>query len=866
MLLVSVCFAVGIVVAGYSAEAFWVAVGIASLAGIAAFLTRERSVAALFACIAVIASGSFCYFAEVRANNEQTRVRIIYDSGRIASATTVIVSGIVRSVESTPDAAMVTLAAEAIDDTSTSGNVRVFVPKDKHDIGELRYGARITVTCDLKREDEFWTPGVVPTREMLDRMGIDATCSANSRSQIAVVGEGPRYSLLGWIYDKRAAMVESLNRELSPSAAGVMNASLLGNRHYLDKPTADLFREGGTFHILVISGMHITIVGFVLMWLMRRITKRRWWQFGVTVGFVWAYTFAVGADVPVTRAAVMFTTYALAAAVYRKGDLLNLFGTTCLLLLVWRPSDLFGPSFQLTIISVFAIIAIAVPLLDKLRSIGEWTPTSDQPFPPRVSLLTKSLCETLYWNPTKWQIDEKRNIWSAGIRKSPFFGGKLRGLRQRTIRFLFEAAMVSFIVQTAMIPISVYYFHRIAFSSVANNLWVAPTLAVETCLVIVGAVLGSIADVFGRPFFLLANVTNEVMLSLPRFFQGTLPQPARIPDLPYGNIAFVLFGLVILVLAVATLRWSPFVGLGQRSSRFDRPVFVSLIAIILLTALFVAHPFSSRTHDGKLHVTFLDVGQGDSIFIVFPNGKTMLVDGGGRFDYGKDDGFQRDHRSIGESVVSEFLWSEGRSRIDYVVATHADADHVQGLEDVVLNFDVGNAIFGRASPTDTELDALFAALERRNVPIERLSRGDTFNIGEVRVEILSPIGAEVAGRASDNDQSLVMRLVYGEQSFLLTGDIEAGAERQMLASGTISSTVVKVPHHGSKTSSTAEFVAAANARYAVVSAGRRSQFGHPHREVVERWKVAGAEMMTTPVHGTITFVTDGNGIRVAGYR
>lgn len=866
MLLVSVCFAVGVVVAGYSAEAFWVAVGVAIVAAIAAFFTRERAVATVFACVAVIASGSFCYFAEVRANNKQTRVRNIYDSGRIASATTVSVSGAIRSVESTPDAAIVTLAAEGIDDTTASGNVRVFVPKERYDTSDLRYGARFAVTCDLRREDEFWTPGVVPTREMLDRMGIDATCSANSRSQLAVITEAPRYSLLGWIYDKRSAMIESLNRELSPSAAGVMNASLLGNRNYLDKPTADLFREGGTFHILVISGLHITIVGFVLMWLMRRITKRRWWQFGMTVAFVWAYTFAVGADVPVTRAAVMFTAYALAAAVYRKADLLNLFGTTCLLLLVWRPSELFGPSFQLTIVSVFAIIAIAVPLLDKLRSIGEWTPSSNQPFPPKVSMFTISFCEMLYWNPIKWQIDEKRNIWSAGIRKFPFFGGKLRGLTQRTICFLFEAAMVSFIVQTAMIPISVYYFHRIASSSVINNLWVAPTLAVETCLVIVGAVLGSIADVLGRPFFLLANVTNEVMLSMPRFLQSTLPQSARIPDLSYGNIAFVLFGLAIVVLAVATLRWSPFVGLGHRLSRFDRPVFVSLIAIILLTAMIAAHPFSTRTHDGKLHVTFLDVGQGDSIFIVFPNGKTMLVDGGGRFDYGDNSGFQRDSRSIGESVVSEFLWSQGRSQIDYVVATHADADHVQGLEDVVDNFNVRKALFGRASPTDKELDELFARLQRNQIPVERMSRGDIFSIGEVRGEVLSPVGSDSPGRASDNDQSLVLRIIYGSQSFLLTGDIEADAERQLLSSGTIASTVVKVPHHGSKTSSTAEFVQTANAKYAVASAGRRSQFGHPHAEVVERWKASGAELMTTSVRGTITFVTNGNELRVTSYR
>lgn len=866
MTVVAVCFVVGVVIAAFSAEGFWLAVAIAVVSGIAAFLTRERAIAMFFVCVAVVATGSFCYFAEVRANSEPSRIRNIYDSGRIASAMTVSVSGTIRSVDSTPDAALVTLSAAAIDDSVASGNVRVFVPKEKHDISELRYGARISVTCDLKREDEFLTPGVVPTREMLDRLGVDATCSANSRSQIAVISEGARYSPLAWIYYKRAAMIESLNGELSPSAAGVMNASLLGNRNYLDKQTADLFREGGTFHILVISGMHITIVGFVLMWLMRRITKRRWWQFGVTVGFVWAYTFAVGADVPVTRAAVMFTAYALAAAVYRKADLLNLFGTTCLLLLVWRPSELFGPSFQLTIVSVFAIIAIAVPLIDKLRLIGEWTPTSEQPFPPRVSMLARSFCETLYWNPTKWQIDAKRNIWSAGIRKSPFFRGKLTGLPQRILRFVFEAAMVSLIVQTAMIPVSVFYFHRIAFSSVINNLWVGPLLAVETCIVILGAVFGTIANVLGRPFYLAANVTNEIMLALPRSLQNTLPQTARVPDLPYSEFVFVIFGLFVVFIAFTTLRWSPFVRLGQRRARFDRPVLVSLLVLVLLTALIVTHPFSTQAHDGRLYVTFLDVGQGDSIFIVFPNGKTMLVDGGGRFDYSKDDSFQRDSRSIGESVVSEFLWSQGRSRIDYVVATHADADHVQGLEDVIDNFRVGKAMFGRASPSDTELDELFVRLQRNEVAIERVSRGDNFSIGDVRVEVLSPVGSDSPGRASDNDQSLVLRIVYGTQSFLLTGDVEAAAERQMLSSGTIASTVVKVPHHGSKTSSTAEFVTAARADFAVVSAGRRSQFGHPHREVVERWTAAGASLLTTPTHGTITFVTDGDGIQATSYR
>lgn len=867
MLVVGVCFAVGILVAGYAPINWWSwAVAITITCGIAAYLTRGKAIATPFVLVAVIAAGAFAYFAESHTNASPTRIRNIYDSGRIASHTDITFTGTVVSNESTPDASVLTIASQTIDELTATGNVRVFVPNDRADASQIKYGDAVRVGCALKREDEFLTPGVMPTREMLNRMGIDATCSLSRGSTLALLSEGSRYSPLALIQNSRNRLIASLNANLGPSAAGVMNASLLGNRYYLDKQTADTFREGGTFHILVISGMHITIVGALLMFVMRRATKRRWVQFGVTVGFVWAYTLAVGADVPVTRAAVMFTAYALAAAVYRKADLLNLFGATCVLLLVWRPSDLFGPSFQLTIVSVFAIIAIAVPLLDRLRSIGEWTPTTDQPFPSKVSLLTRSLCETLYWNPAKWQIDAKRNIWSAGVRKRPFFGGKLGGFPQRVVRFVFEVTTVSLIVQTAMIPLSAYYFHRIAFSSIINNLWVGPLLALETCLVIIGAVLGSVADILGRPFFLAADTTNYIMLALPSF-TAYLSPTTRIPDMPYGKFLYVAFSICIVVLAFAALRWNPFLRLGQVNTRLDRVVLPSVFAIALITVLILLHPFSVRSHDGRMHVNFLDVGQGDSIFVVFPNGKTMLIDGGGRFNYRENDNFHRDTRSIGEGVVSEFLWSQGRSHIDHIVATHADADHVQGLEDVVRNFDVGSAIFGRASPSDTELDALFSVLEHRKVPVERLSRGIAFNVGDVRVEVLSPVGSEVTGRASDNDQSLVMRLVYGSHTFLLTGDIESAAERQMLASGgTISSTVVKVPHHGSRTSSTAEFVASTNAQYAVVSAGHRSQFGHPHREVVERWKAAGVTVMTTPELGTITFTTDGNSLKIDTFR
>lgn len=244
----------------------------------------------------------------------------------------------------------------------------------------------------------------------------------------------------------------------------------------------------------------------------------------------------------------------------------------------------------------------------------------------------------------------------------------------------------------------------------------------------------------------------------------------------------------------------------------------------------------------------------------------MLVDGGGRMDYGSDDDddaapFEPDRRSIGESVVSEVLWAKGLSRIDYVAATHADADHIQGLSDVVRNFRVGAVLFGRMPADDPDLAELYSEMLRRGVPSETAARGDVLRIGDARVEVLWPPPAERG--ASANDDSLVLRIVVGSRTLLLTGDIERAAEAELLTSGgTLRADVVKVPHHGSRTSSTAEFVEATKPRLAVISVGRRSPFGHPHPEVTDRWRASGVDLLTTGVSGMISVSTDGRDLQV----
>jgi competence protein ComEC len=269
---------------------------------------------------------------------------------------------------------------------------------------------------------------------------------------------------------------------------------------------------------------------------------------------------------------------------------------------------------------------------------------------------------------------------------------------------------------------------------------------------------------------------------------------------------------------------------------------------LLLVATLISHPFSATHPDGKLRVDFLDVGQGDSALITMPDGTTLLVDGGGNTNDAA--------RRIGETVVSEFLWWRGLSQIDYVLATHADADHIDGLNDVLKNFSVSVALIARGPADDPEFQKFSQTLTETGTYFETIQAGDVIRFDEVEVDVLWP---PAGGDTSTNNDSIVLRIQFGERSILLTGDIEQATERSLIASQLqLRTDVVKVAHHGSKTSSTDGFVLATRPSLAIISVGRNSRFGHPHREVVDRWQSNGATVLTTGEYGTISITTDGH--------
>jgi len=886
----SVCFAVGILSANFFSLGWEIYLIICLIFAISAAFFIKRNFALIFISVAFVAVGGLHFQIENQSIAEN-RVKRLYDQNRIISGDPIEIEGVLSGK---PELAvggffLVLKTERAVykeSEIEISGNVRLFAAaQDERIVNEyeqlnLNYGSRIRVGCRLRRADDYLNAGVISRTELLDQKQIDATAIIKSPLLVEKIAETKTFAPLAWVYERRQNLIVDFRNNFNVSTAGVLIASLLGNSHFLDKQTAEVFRAGGTFHVLVISGLHITFIGGLTLLLIQFFTNKKLWQFAIAVAFLWAYSLAVGADVPVVRACLMFTILLFSQVIYRSRTLLNSLGFCGLILLLWRPNDVFTASFQLTFASVGAIVAIAFPLIEKLRTIGDWSPTAETPFPPRVPVWLKRCCETLYWREAVWERENSRRLWSANLFKSPH----LKWLEARNLqtfaRYIFEALFVSTVMQICLLPLTIVYFHRLSLLSVFLNLWVGIVIALESFAAIAAVFLANINATIALPIIKLTEVLNRLLISVPNFFTENSWANLRLPTYSGAMRAIYIFYFIPLIfLAFALHRWKPF-ALHSKSKTSDSILFAPALLrfaaafLLLLSALMIFHPFGSPKIDGRLHVDFLDVGQGDAALITFPNGETLLVDGGGKANFNQTnlgtkeepEFFEPDTRSVGEAVVSEFLWARGYSQIDYVLATHADADHIQGLSDAAVNFSARAAIFGRTPAKDTEFTALHAVLQKRGIESVRLSRGDVLTFGDVKIEVLYPPRDDSPEAASDNNHSLVLRVIYGQRKFLLTGDIEKETERELLnASEFLQADLVKVAHHGSRTSSIQEFIDASKAKVAVISVGKTSPYGHPHLEVVERWKNSGAKVLTTGENGTISVSTDGQDLQLKVY-
>jgi competence protein ComEC len=345
----------------------------------------------------------------------------------------------------------------------------------------------------------------------------------------------------------------------------------------------------------------------------------------------------------------------------------------------------------------------------------------------------------------------------------------------------------------------------------------------------------------------LPSIATALLLHLMRFSVDHVAQ-ASLADLRTpAPVAFATsLAVLAVVIACITLRSQ------------HRPYLATGVVVLLCIPVTVLYPTPPLLHAGKLEVTALDVGQGDSLLVVSPAGQTMLIDAGG--PVGRSEIASTTSFDIGEEVVAPYLWSRRIRRLDVVMLTHAHSDHMGGMPAVLRDFQPHELWLSIEPANSPGLQALLAQARAQHIIIRHLHAGNAFNWSDLHANILSPELPYTNAGTAINDDSLVLRLDYDRASVLLEGDAEASSEATMLALHRIApATLLKVGHHGSKTSTNPDFLSAVAPEDAVISVGRHNTFGHPRFEVLGRLEAAHIQTYRTDRAGTETFLLTPDG-------
>jgi competence protein ComEC len=836
----------------------------------------------LYGCLA----GGGAVWALSEAGVGPERVRRIFERGELRHDEPCEVWGWLNAMpELAPERIYLNIAVERVaslgKEQSASGAVQMVVPfrdyqaRLDYDALGLEYGTRVRVLGYLSQRRGYRNPGAPEFDELLEQRGFDASGWTKSPLLIEVLGAGERNALLWRLYQLRAGALAFLLRHDKQPAAGILVAALLGNRYFLHRETAQTFRDGGTFHLLVISGLHVMLIAGVLLWLTRGLRRERWLQFSVVIAALWAYGVMVGAQASIMRAVVMITLALVGQWLFRATLGANTLAASALVLLVWQPRDLFNPAFQLSFLTVAVIVLLTAPVYERVRQLGVWQPSARTPYPPRGPRPVRWLAEVLFWNERAFQQEMADARVHYRLEKARAARWLNRSRLQGPLVWIVTTVFTTLCVQVALLPLMVVHFHRFSLVSPVTNvvegfLIFVLMLAGAGQLALVGFSVSAAAWLSK-----IVNWLGAVTVKLGQWPLGWPLASVRMPDWERGAVwMYSGFFALSLLLVLLVNAWHP-LRKGDEPDAARRRWLgrigstIGLSAIALLSWLLIAHPFPHQFARGRLSVTFLDVGQGDAIFLSFPQGKTLLLDSGGRLGYASaqdefepnEDIFVEDQLGIGEAAVLPYLWQLGLKRLDYIAATHGDSDHTEAFGEIVQAVGIGEAWVGSTPRAGESPDLFSQAVQTARSPLRVLRRGETLSVDGVQLEVLAPFASE--SKSSDNNGSLVLRVSFGQRAFLLTGDIEKETEARLVSAGaTLRADVLKVAHHGSRTSSTAEFLAAVKPVHAVISAGDPSPFGHPHPEVVERLRAAGAQVWQTSRCGALAISTDGTDLQL----
>jgi competence protein ComEC len=694
----------------------------------------------------------------------------------------------------------------------------------------IRLGDRLGLTSSIRFPRNDGNPGEFDYRGYLLRNGIVATMVAaqkkNAPPPITILGHRTVVpgSAIEAARDRIGALIDST---LHYPESAEMRALIIGDRGGIDEPLRQKFALTGMAHLLVISGLHLgfaaaaaffavrSIAGFFPA-LMVRGYANKLAAAGAALGAS-AYAAIAGNHVSTMRALVMVLAYTTAILLDRSREALASLALAALVICLCVPGSTADIGFQLSFASV------AVILLGMRRFAAWWRHRHE---------LTLRL-----------QPERRRRL----------------AIAEAIVGYV----AVSFWALLGTAPLTAFHFNQFSIVGLIANAVVVPIMGFGA--VVCGLVAAALSFVWRAPAAMLMIAAGKLAtigtalagwfvmwpLAWSRIFT---PTPI---ELAIAYCAIALWLSMPLAGSRASTPVNRVTRQSASASGFQNWRNLELMILTIALIFDAAWWIDQRYFNRDLRVTFLSVGEGDGAVIRFPGGRVMLIDAGGAF---------RGAFDPGERIVAPYLWANKIMRVDYLALSHPDRDHFGGFTFIARNFSPAQFWTGGTTSDDLSygemLDAIRTAGTRSYVCN---SASAPMMLGGVSLRCVGPVAN--ATELKENNSSMVIRLGFGGRSILFTGDLEAKGERELIAAGAdLRATILKVPHHGSHTSSTAALIAAVDPQVAVISLGYRNRFHFPAREVLQRYLDAGVTLIRTDDDGAVSADLGRDSLRIWSFR